>query len=97
MNAQDDKLQRVHLMASPAMESRFTNFQKLFIEKYGQPNHDKADRKFKGTYTRTSSWFLPSTKIELTYMIFGAAGKINSYLVIWYDDSKLNKDKLDKL
>lgn len=95
MSIKDDKLQRVHLRSSPSVESKYLQFQKLFIEKYGPPNLDKENRE---GFSRTlvSTWFLTSSKIELTYLYY--PHDINmAFLVVWYDDNKSAKSTLDKL
>ena len=93
MGSNDNKLKRVRLVYQSAIPSQFSEFEQLLSSKYGSPMQKDESGSRSGS-DKNSSWFLPSTKIELVYT---AVPRFFTIMNIIYTDRAYLKGDLDKL
>jgi hypothetical protein len=93
MGSTDNKLKRVRLVHQSAIPSQFSEFEQLLSAKYGPPMQKDESGSRSGT-DKNSSWLLPSTKIELVYIV---VPRFFTILNITYTDRSYLKGDLDKL
>lgn len=93
MGSVDNKLKSVRLIHPSAISAQFSEFEQLLTAKYG-PLAQTDESNSRQESRKNSSWLLPSTKIELIYLV---VPNFFSVLNIIYTDRSSLNDDLDKL